>query len=127
MSKVRRNFKHPIPPSGNRFCLVTRSKNLRLIKYLTSLGSSSNPSLTTRACKFCNLKRDFGSLSISVFQPKWRYLKCFKAPILSGKASNSESSINSKDRKCLNSNKHFSKSVLHVGPTILSAKTIDRT
>ncbi|KAI9379786.1 hypothetical protein POPTR_017G143566v4 [Populus trichocarpa] len=95
--------------------------------YLTSLGSSSNPSPVTRACKFCNLKIDFGSLFIFALFKKWRYLKCFKAPILSGKVSNSKSSINSKDRKCLNSNKHFSKSVLHVGPTILSAKTSDRT
>ena len=123
MDKVWRHSKHPIPPSGNRLCLVTTCKNLRLIMYLTSLGSSCNPSSpTARACKFCNLKRDSGSPFIFLLLKKLRYLKSFKVPILSGKTSNSES-----DRKCLNSDKHFSKSVVHVGPTILSAKTIDHT
>ena len=55
MNKVWRHSKHPIPHSGNRFCSVTRHKNLRLVIYLTSLDSSSNPSLaSTRGCKSCN-------------------------------------------------------------------------
>jgi hypothetical protein len=121
INKIWRLPKHPTPPSGNRFCLVIRNNNLRLIKYLTSVGSSSNPSPRIRACKFYNLKIDFGNLFSFVFSTKFRYLNSFREPILSGR--NSQTSISSSDRKCLNPDKHFSKSVLQLGSSRLVTKT----